>query len=81
MGEKAGIWTATALGALALLLLAVNIDVITGNWQRQEEIARRQGEINNGAAVTQFSRSLRAALRESASHDERVRDLLRSEPP
>jgi len=81
MGKKAGIWSAAAFAALALVLLAINIYVIAGNWERQDEIERRQGELDSGAAVKQFSRRLRDALTERAPGDERLRELLRAEPP
>jgi len=80
MGNKAGIRISMLLGVLALLLQGLNIDLIAGNWKRQDEIARHQTEINRGAAVMQFSRRLREALTESAPGDERLRNLLHAEP-
>jgi len=46
MDEKITYWAAVSFGALALVLLVLNVSFINGNRAMQDELAQRQAVIN-----------------------------------
>lgn len=78
MDEKTTYWASVILGALALMLLVVNICMINGNHRLQDEINQRQGAINSGVTLSQINKGLVQALADIAvkSNDSDARGLL-----
>ena len=78
MSDKVLYWVSVALGALALLLLVVNVCLINGNRNLQNELSQRQAIIGNSANLSQLNQALVQALAQAAvdDDDQDVRDLL-----
>jgi hypothetical protein len=78
MDEKITYWAAVAFGALALVLLVLNISFINGNRALQDEINQRQAVLNRGQTLNQVNQGLVQALANVAvkDNDAQVRDLL-----
>jgi len=78
MDEKTAYWASVVLGAMALLLLIVNMCLINGNRRMQEEINQRQATINGGVTLNQIDNFLVKLLADSAvkNNDSDTRNLL-----
>ncbi|MDP9127135.1 MAG: hypothetical protein M3N08_02585 [Pseudomonadota bacterium] len=78
MDEKTTYWASIALGAVALVLLVINMSLINGNRHLQEEISQRQAAINSGVTLNQVNKGLVQALAEIAvkNSDTEARGLL-----
>jgi hypothetical protein len=78
MDEKLAYWSSVVLGALALLVLVLNVSMINGNRNLQAEVNQRQATINNGLKLGQINQALVQALAEAAvrGNDEDARNLL-----
>ena len=78
MDEKIAYWAAVAFGALALVLLVLNVSFINGNRAMQDEVNQRQLVINRGQTLSQVNQNLVQALANVAvkDSDTQVRDLL-----
>jgi hypothetical protein len=78
MDEKTTYWASVILGALALVLLVINISVMNGNRRMQEDIGQRQSAINSGATLNQVNKGLVQALADISvkNSDTEARDLL-----
>jgi hypothetical protein len=79
--EKPLYWASSLFAGLALLLFLVNMCLLNGNRQRQEEIDQRQTAINEGVAREQVTTKLSQVLAEIAvkQNDDGIRDVLRAE--
>jgi hypothetical protein len=69
MDEKTTYWASIILGGAALLLLIVNMSLINGNRQLQDEISQRQKTINSGPTLDQINRGIVQALADIATRD------------
>src|ERR1700722_4887414 len=78
MDEKVAYWASVALGALALVLLVLNVSFINGNRALQDEVNQRQAAINRGGTLSQVNQGLVQALANSSVKDDdsQIRDLL-----
>ena len=78
MDEKTTYWASVTLGALALVLLVINISLINGNRHTQDDLNQRQAIINSGVTLSQVNKGLVQALADASvkSGDNEVRDLL-----
>jgi hypothetical protein len=78
MDEKTTYWASVVLGAVALLLLVINISLINGNRHLQEEVGDRQSLINGGTNLSQLNKGLVQALADISvkNSDAEARDLL-----
>ncbi|MGE3623957.1 MAG: hypothetical protein AB7H77_08835 [Bdellovibrionales bacterium] len=69
------------LGAVALLLLVINVCLINGNRNLQGELAQRQNAINNSGNLNQLNQALVQALAQASinDNDKAARELLASQ--
>ena len=81
MNEKNAYWSSVILGAIALLLLIVNISLATINRGRQVDVAARQTTLNNAQALGQINQALIQSLAEAVlkNGDSQIRELLSSQ--
>ncbi len=78
MDEKTTYWASVVFGALALVLLVINISLINGNRHMQDDINQRQAVINSGVTLSQVNKGLVQALADATvkNGDGEVRELL-----
>ncbi len=78
MADRMIYWMSVALSAVALVLLLINVSLINGNRNLQDEIAKRQATINNGITMSQLDQSLAQALAQASvsSNNQDIRQLL-----
>jgi hypothetical protein len=76
--NKIQFWIATALAALALPLLIINITLVTLNRGQQAEIGQRQQFVQQSVQLEGLYREIVRALAElgARNNDEAVRGLL-----
>ena len=81
MSEKIAYWASVTFGALALILLIVNISVANINRAQQNDVAARQNTISGGQALSQLNQGLVQALAETSvkNDDSQIRELLTSQ--
>jgi len=81
MNDKVWYWGSVAFGALALLLLVINVCLINGNRGMQNELGQRQAAISNSVNLSQLNQALVQALAQAAvtEDDEEIRNLLSSQ--
>ncbi|MDE2030497.1 MAG: hypothetical protein KGI97_08050 [Alphaproteobacteria bacterium] len=78
MNEKVTYWGSMAFGAIALILVVVNISLATSNQKLQTELAARQEQINEGQRLSLFNQNLVRVMAEDAikGNNAPIRDLL-----
>ena len=78
MDEKITYWAAVAFGALALVLLVLNVSFINGNRSLQDQLSQRQAVISRGQTLSQVNQGLVQALASAAlkEDDKQIRDML-----
>jgi hypothetical protein len=78
MDEKVTYWASVAFGALALVLLVLNVSFVNGNRALQEEVSQRQATINRSPTLGQIDQGIVQALANAAIKDDdaKARDLL-----
>ena len=81
MNGKLTFWVATVFSVLALILLVINIVVVTGNRNLQNEVNQRQASITRATTVNQANQGLIRMLAESSvkNSDSGLRALLTSQ--
>jgi hypothetical protein len=78
MDEKITYWASVVFGALALVLLVLNISFVNSNRVLQDEVGQRQTNITKGNTLSQVNQGLVQALANAAVKDDDrdARDLL-----